>query len=173
MGELAGGTKTWAGSAVEPCTPPADLCTSTFLHTHSSAHTSTHIHSRIPVDTHALGPATHLCTLARVCMHTRMSMHTHKLSCASSTSHQCPCTPMYLCIAHLSMHMHPCAHLHALTLSIPPLGPPAIPFILWPLRITMPAGEEAVLPPALWVDAMGTSPGQAFLASWVHSWHLF
>lgn len=154
MGELAGSTKTWAGSAVQPCTAPAHLCTSTSLHTHSSAHTSAHIHSHTPVDTCALRPATHLCTQACLYTHSHVSTHPRTLV------HILNLTPVSLHThvpmrAHPPIHTHPCAHLHTLTLSILPLGPSAIPFILWLLRITMPAGEEAELPPDLQVSAAG------------------
>lgn len=69
----------------------------------------------------------HTCAHWHVCTHTRMSMHTQELLHTFSTPHQCPWTPVYLCVLTLQAHTSLCtpAHTHPFH---PTSTTPAIPF---------------------------------------------
>lgn len=120
--------------------------TCTPVHIHLSAHTSAYI-CFLPTCPHASLGSSHIPVCAGICLSAHSpASHTHKLSLTSSPPHQGPCTPMHV---HPSMHTHACAHLHLFSIS--PLGHPATSFIFCLARNIMPAGEEAVLSPVLWV----------------------
>lgn len=156
MGELAGGTKRWAGSACtamhNTCTP-MHTCLSAhpFLCTHTCPHPFPHtwVHpclgsSHTPVHTFVYA-------LARQCI--PMNSCAHPQPHSGALVH-----PMHLCMLTLPCICIPVHTLHTRTLSVPPLGPPATPSILGLLRITMPAGEEAVLLPALGAQSWASVP---------------
>lgn len=138
--------------------------------THSTC-TTMHIHLSARPFTHTCPhPFPHTCGHSGLgsshkAVHTGMCLyaHSHVSAHPQTPRHILNPTPVSLHThvpvrAHPPTHTHPCAHLHTLTLPIPPLGPPAIPFILWLLRITLPAGEEAVLPQPRRCVPQGATP---------------
>lgn len=110
-----------------------------------------------------------------VCWH--LFVQTLACQCTSTISPSHPHPQPVPLHTHIPVHVHPsihtcaCALLH--THSILHLGHPAISFIFWLARNIMPAGEEAVLSPSLWVCVTGVQVlGKHFSSAGTLSWGL-
>lgn len=151
------------------CTAMHSTCTP--VHILLFAHTSINI-CFLPTCPHASLRSSHIPVCVGICLYAHLPTSAHP----QTPTHILILTPVPL-HTHVPMHMHPskhthaCAHLH--TLSISPLGCPAFSFIFCLARNIMPAGEQAVLSPGLWVCVTGVEVlGKHSLPAGTLSWGL-